>query len=118
MMLFIDAHFTDGALINGYMSATEAKVKALQDLNIVEFVSIRVHQPIPYLLALHSKGEKSIFAGSGTSCRKRNSPNRVSCNKGSASKALNEGSIKRLIGIVMAFDNDCYCNILLKKEEW
>ena len=47
MMLFIDAYFTDGALMNGYMSATEAKVKALQDLNIEDRFYILVHQPIP-----------------------------------------------------------------------
>ncbi|RUL50804.1 ABC transporter ATP-binding protein [Lysinibacillus antri] len=34
MMLFMDAHFSDGALVNGYMIATEAKMKALQELNI------------------------------------------------------------------------------------
>ncbi|WP_218197340.1 adenosylcobinamide amidohydrolase, partial [Pseudomonas sp. 2995-1] len=38
-MLFIDAHFTDGALVNGLMSATEGKVKALQDLQIKDPLS-------------------------------------------------------------------------------
>ena len=37
-MLFIDAHFTDGALVSGYMSAVEAKVKALHDLHIEDSV--------------------------------------------------------------------------------
>ncbi len=46
MMLFIDAYFTDRALMDSYMYATEAKVKALQDLNIVDS-TYWVHQPIP-----------------------------------------------------------------------
>ncbi|WNF35085.1 adenosylcobinamide amidohydrolase [Bacillaceae bacterium IKA-2] len=33
-MVFINSYFTDGELLNGYMAATEAKVKALQDLTI------------------------------------------------------------------------------------
>ena len=48
MMLFIDAYFTDGALMDGYMYATEAKVKALQDLNIVDPLhTLLVHPQIP-----------------------------------------------------------------------
>nr|WP_106783215.1 ATP-binding cassette domain-containing protein [Lysinibacillus timonensis] len=35
IMLFINAHLTDGALVNGYMLATEAKMKALQDLRLI-----------------------------------------------------------------------------------
>ena len=59
MMLFIDAHFTDGALVDGYMAATEAKVKALQDFHIVDSHSDTIatgHQQIPSFLPLHSKG--------------------------------------------------------------
>ena len=31
IMLFIDSNFTDGALVSGFMAATEAKVRALQE---------------------------------------------------------------------------------------
>ncbi len=68
-MLFIDAHFTDGALVNGYMSATEAKVKALQDLHIVDPESNTTATGTStdsLLLALTQHGEKTPYAGSGT----------------------------------------------------
>ncbi|KAA9027763.1 adenosylcobinamide amidohydrolase [Niallia endozanthoxylica] len=73
-MLFIDAHFTDGTLMDGYMAATEAKVKALQDLHIAA----------PYsntdafgtatdtlLIGLTQQGTKISSAGSGTVVGKR-----------------------------------------------
>ena len=47
MMLFIDAYFTDRALMDSYMYATEAKVKALARSEYSRFY-IRVHPPIPY----------------------------------------------------------------------
>ncbi|MFT4415015.1 adenosylcobinamide amidohydrolase [Fredinandcohnia humi] len=68
-MLFIDAHFTDGALVNGYMSATEAKVKALHDLHIIDPYSNTIATGTStdsLLLGLTQKGEKTPYAGSGT----------------------------------------------------
>jgi iron complex transport system ATP-binding protein len=68
-MIFIDAHFTDGALVNGYMSATEAKVKALQDLNIKDPESNTIATGTStdsLLLSLTQQGEKTPYAGSGT----------------------------------------------------
>ncbi|HWO95844.1 MAG TPA: adenosylcobinamide amidohydrolase [Bacillus sp. (in: firmicutes)] len=68
-MLFIDAHFTDGALVNGYMSATEAKVKALQDLNIVDPQTNTIATGTStdsLLLGLTQQGEITPYAGSGT----------------------------------------------------
>ncbi len=68
-MVFIDAHFTDGALVNGYMSATEAKVKALQDLNIKDPASNTIATGTStdsLLLALTQQGKKTPYAGSGT----------------------------------------------------
>lgn len=68
-MLFIDAHFTDGALVNGYMSATEAKVKALADLHIKDPHSKTIATSTStdaLLLGLTQQGEKTPHAGSGT----------------------------------------------------
>ncbi|MGJ9457787.1 adenosylcobinamide amidohydrolase [Oceanobacillus sp. CF4.6] len=68
-MVFIDAHFTDGALVNGYMSATEAKVKALQDLDIRDSESTTIATGTStdaLLLALTQQGDVTPYAGSGT----------------------------------------------------
>ena len=65
-MLFIDSYFTDGALIDGYMSATEAKVKALQDLHIVDRILQLGTSTDTLLIGLTQQGRKNIFAGSGT----------------------------------------------------
>ncbi|WP_332690510.1 adenosylcobinamide amidohydrolase [Halalkalibacter lacteus] len=68
-MVFIDTHFTDGAIVNGYMSATEAKVKALQDLNIKDPASNTIATGTStdsLLLALTQQGKKTPYAGSGT----------------------------------------------------
>lgn len=62
IMLFIDAHFTDGALVDGYMSAVEAKVKALLDPKIGN-----PHTSTDsLLLGLTQQGTKISCAGSGT----------------------------------------------------
>ncbi|MDM5332008.1 ATP-binding cassette domain-containing protein [Ureibacillus composti] len=61
-MLFMDAHFTDGALINGSMLATEAKMKALEDLGVVGFASSKD----TLLLGLTQQGEKITTADSRT----------------------------------------------------
>ncbi|MFJ8236492.1 ATP-binding cassette domain-containing protein [Ureibacillus sp. NPDC094379] len=60
IMLFIDAHFTDGALVNGFMLATEGKVKALQDLGALELLSSKD----TLLLGLTQQGEKISTADS------------------------------------------------------
>lgn len=72
-MLFIDANFTDGALINGYMSATEAKVKALHDLKVKDphtntFATGTSTDAL--LLALTQQGEQTTYAGSATAVGK------------------------------------------------
>ncbi|WHY83912.1 adenosylcobinamide amidohydrolase [Neobacillus novalis] len=68
-MVFIDAHFTDGALVNGYMSATEGKVKALNDLKIEDPESHTLATGTStdsLVLGLTQQGEKTPYAGSGT----------------------------------------------------
>ncbi|MDT8859299.1 adenosylcobinamide amidohydrolase [Alkalihalobacillus sp. MEB130] len=68
-MVFIDANFSDGALVNGYMSATEAKVKALQDLQIKDSNSNTIATGTStdaLLLALTQQGTQTPYAGSGT----------------------------------------------------
>ncbi|MEH7177877.1 ATP-binding cassette domain-containing protein [Neobacillus vireti] len=62
IMVFLDANFTDGALVDGYMAATEAKVKALQEYNLVDSHS----STDTLLLALTQQREKLSHAGSGT----------------------------------------------------
>ena len=63
IMVFLDAHFTDGALVDGYMAATEAKVKALQEYNLVDSHS----STDTLLLALTQQGKKiTNDAGSGS----------------------------------------------------
>lgn len=72
-MLFIDANFTDGALVNGYMSATEAKAKALHDLKIKDPLSSTYATGTStdaLLLALTQQGEKTPYAGSATAVGK------------------------------------------------
>lgn len=68
-MLFIDAHFTDGALVNGLISATEAKVKALHDLKIKDPQSGTLATGTStdaLVLGLTQKGDKTPYAGSST----------------------------------------------------
>ncbi|MDQ0256352.1 iron complex transport system ATP-binding protein [Evansella vedderi] len=68
-MVFIDAHFSDGALVNGIMSATEGKVKALQDLQIKDPLSNTLASGTStdsLLLAVTQQGESTPYAGSGT----------------------------------------------------
>jgi iron complex transport system ATP-binding protein len=65
IMLFIDAHFTDGALIDGYMSAVEAKVKAMHDIRYSQTIANGASSDT-LLLALTQQGGKIACAGSGT----------------------------------------------------
>lgn len=63
-MVFLDAHFTDGELVNGYMSATEAKVKALQDLTIKDSQSNTIATGTPtdtLVLALTQQRKKTAY---------------------------------------------------------
>lgn len=63
MMFFIDAHFTDGALVDGYMAATEAKVKAMQDIQIEESYC---SSNDTLIIGLTQQGAIFPHAGSGT----------------------------------------------------
>ena len=84
MMLFIDAYFTDRALMDSYMYATEAKVKALKRSEYSRFYTGTSTDTL--MIGLTQQGTKQDFVGSGTSVGKGNTKNRVSCYKGSASK--------------------------------
>ena len=64
-MLFIDSDFTDGALISGYMAATEAKVRALQELHIIKRIATGTSNDT-LLIGLTQQGKKVSNAGSGT----------------------------------------------------
>jgi iron complex transport system ATP-binding protein len=69
MMLFIDAHFTDGALMDGYMAATEAKMKAMQELHIADpHSNMNAYGTATdtLLIGLTQQGTKISCAGSGT----------------------------------------------------
>ena len=65
IMLFIDAHFTDGALVDGYMSAVEAKVKALHELRFSKMI-VNGSSSDTLLLGLTQQGAKINCAGSGS----------------------------------------------------
>jgi iron complex transport system ATP-binding protein len=62
VMIFIDAHFTDGALVDAYMTVVEAKVKALHDFQI----EVLPTSTDSLLLGLTQQGTNISCAGSGT----------------------------------------------------
>ena len=64
-MLFIDSNFADGALVSGLMAATEAKVRALQDLHIVDRIDTGTSTDT-LLIGLTQQGKKISSAGSRT----------------------------------------------------
>lgn len=69
IMLFINAHLTDGGLVNGMLSATEAKVKALLDLEVRDPITGTIATGTStdaMVLAVTQQGEKTPYAGSGT----------------------------------------------------
>jgi iron complex transport system ATP-binding protein len=70
IMIFIDAHFSDGALVDGYMAATEAKVKALQDLRMVDSQIVSKSSDT-LLLALTQQGEKLPHVGTELKIREK-----------------------------------------------
>lgn len=68
-MLFIDGHLSDGALINAFMSATEAKAKALQEMQIMDpctGTGATGTSTDSLLIATSQKGVWTPYAGSGT----------------------------------------------------
>ncbi|WP_280770270.1 adenosylcobinamide amidohydrolase [Salipaludibacillus daqingensis] len=68
-MVFIDAHLTDGALVNACTSATEAKTKALHDLGVKDpFTNTHATgtSTDSILIGVTQRGEKTPYAGSGT----------------------------------------------------
>lgn len=69
MMVFIDGHLTDGALINAIQSGTEAKTKALFDLEIkdpnTETLATGTSTD-SIVIAATQNGEPTPYAGSGT----------------------------------------------------
>ncbi|WP_404346439.1 adenosylcobinamide amidohydrolase [Sutcliffiella horikoshii] len=69
IMLFVEAHLTDGGLVNAMMSATEAKVKALHDLKVQDPKTGTIATGTStdaMILAVTQQGEKTPYAGSGT----------------------------------------------------
>lgn len=68
-MLFIDGHLTDGAFINAIMSATEAKTKAMHDLDVHDKQTnswATGTSTDSVLIAATQRGEPTPYAGSGT----------------------------------------------------
>lgn len=73
IMVFIDAHFTDGALVNACMSATEAKTKALHELRVIDpFTETQATgtSTDSVLIGATQKGKRTPYAGSGTAIGK------------------------------------------------
>jgi iron complex transport system ATP-binding protein len=69
IMVFIDAHLTDGALVNAVQSVTEAKTKAFADLHIIDPVTETIATGTSTdstLIAATQKGEPTPYTGSGT----------------------------------------------------
>lgn len=69
IMVFIDGHLTDGAMVNAVISATEAKSKALYDMNIRDPRSHTLATGTStdsLLIAATQQGEPTPYAGSGT----------------------------------------------------
>jgi iron complex transport system ATP-binding protein len=69
IMVFIDAHLTDGALVNAVQSVTEAKTKAFTDLHIKDATTGTIATGTSTdstLIAATLKGEPTPYAGSGT----------------------------------------------------
>lgn len=73
-MLFIDGHLTDGALVNAMLSATEAKTKALHDMQIKDEHTETIATGTStdsLLIACTQRGSSTPYAGSGTVVGKR-----------------------------------------------
>ncbi|MGQ7247754.1 adenosylcobinamide amidohydrolase [Halomonas sp. V046] len=68
-VVFIDAHLTDGALINACQSATEAKVRALAQHQVYDTVSGTLATGTStdcLAIGATQRGEPTPYAGSGT----------------------------------------------------
>ena len=68
-MIFVDAHLSDGALVNAIISATEAKTKAMIDLQIMDKHSQTLATGTStdsLSIASTQVGEVTPYAGSGT----------------------------------------------------
>ncbi|MEX2416734.1 MAG: adenosylcobinamide amidohydrolase [Paenibacillaceae bacterium] len=73
-MLFIDGHLTDGALVNAMLSASEAKTKAMHDMQIKDRLTGTVATGTStdsLLIACTQRGTATPYAGSGTVIGKR-----------------------------------------------
>lgn len=69
IMIFIDGHLTDGALVNAVISATEAKSKALYDMNVRDPRSQTLATGTStdsLVIAATQQGVPTPYAGSGT----------------------------------------------------
>jgi iron complex transport system ATP-binding protein len=69
IMVFIDGHLTDGALVNAIQSCTEAKAKALFDFKIKDSstkTTATGTSTDSIVIAATQKGEVTTYAGSGT----------------------------------------------------
>lgn len=69
IMVLIDGHLTDGALVNALISATEAKTKALFDMNVRDPQSGTIATGTStdsVLIAATQRGKPTSYAGSGT----------------------------------------------------
>jgi iron complex transport system ATP-binding protein len=69
IMIFIEAHLTDGALVNAVQSVTEAKTKALVDLYIKDAATGTIATGTStdsLLIAATQIGQPTPYAGSGT----------------------------------------------------
>ncbi|WP_226665285.1 adenosylcobinamide amidohydrolase [Metabacillus litoralis] len=73
IMIFLDAHLTDGALVNSIQSATEAKTKAFADLHIKDINTQTIATGTSTdctLIAATQNGQATPYAGSGTTLGK------------------------------------------------
>lgn len=73
-MLFIDGHLTDGAMVNAMLSATEAKTKAMHDMQIKDKMTGSIATGTStdsLLIACTQRGVATPYAGSGTVVGKR-----------------------------------------------
>ncbi|MFG6115634.1 adenosylcobinamide amidohydrolase [Halobacillus sp. MO56] len=69
IMVFVDFHLTDGAFVNAVQSATEAKTKALADMQVADSATKTIATGTStdsIAIAATQQGESTPYAGSGT----------------------------------------------------
>nr|WP_028782107.1 adenosylcobinamide amidohydrolase [Thalassobacillus devorans] len=69
IMVFLDVHLTDGAFVNAVQSATEAKTKALADMQVTDPATGSMATGTStdsIAIAATQQGESTPYAGSGT----------------------------------------------------